>query len=189
MSIKKEDQLLDHEYDGIKEYDNLLPSWWLATFYGAIVFSFLYMGYYHFAGGPSLSDELQQDLAEIYTKRKSLEVKDNGPTEEALAAILADKSRVDQGKVIYVGKCASCHGNLGEGLIGPNLTDNYWLHGDASLMSILLVVADGVAEKGMPPWKGMMKKDEVQSVVVYVKSLKGTNPSNPKAPQGEEVKN
>lgn len=188
MNHQDKDQLLNHEYDGIKEFDNPLPNWWLSTFYGAIVFAFFYLAYYHFAGGPSLHDELAADLEQIYATRKSLEAKETGPTEESLAAILASQDRIDQGHKIFAEKCASCHGIHGEGIVGPNLTDKYWIHGAGTLMDILAVVSDGVAEKGMPPWKGMMKKEEVQSVVAYVKSINGTHPSNAKAPQGEEAK-
>lgn len=186
MSEQQHDKLLDHEYDGIQEMDNPLPGWWLATFYGAIVFSFLYVGYYHMGSGPSLLDELQTDLDAVHATKAQTE--STGPTEESLMAIFNDAGRKEAGKKQFIEKCASCHGVHGEGLIGPNLTDNFWIHGNATLVDIANVVANGVPDKGMPPWKSLLKEQELYSVVAYVKSLHGTKPANQKAPQGNEIK-
>jgi cytochrome c oxidase cbb3-type subunit 3 len=189
MSKQREtDQIIEHDYDGIQEYDNPLPNWWLAIFYLSIVFSAVYVGYYHFAGGPSLDDELAADLAAVRAKQQVNTGTPDGPGEEELLAVFQDDGRRRLGAEQFMGKCASCHGNKGEGSIGPNLTDHYWLHGDGSLPAILQVVSDGVPDKGMPPWKGMLKKDELLSVVAYVRSLAGSPVANGKAPQGTEVK-
>lgn len=184
MTENKHEETLEHEYDGIRELDNPLPGWWLATFYGTIVFALLYVGYYHLGTGPSLVEELQRDMAEISEKAKPAEGP-SGPDESALLAVLEDPAALRLGKEQYAAKCASCHGNQGEGSIGPNLTDAYWIHGDGSITAIATVVSDGVAAKGMPPWKGLLKEDELVAVVGFVKSLKGTKPANAKAPQGE----
>ncbi len=185
---KDKDELLDHDYDGIKEFDNPLPNWWLTTFYGAIVFAFLYVGYYHFGPGPSLDEELAQDLAQV--KALALSMKKQAPpaTEAELAALLANPAKLAQGKKIFAEKCMVCHGAQGEGQIGPNLTDAYWIQGSASLASIMKVVMVGVAEKGMPPWEALLKPEEIQAVTAFVKTLQGTKPANPKPPQGELVK-
>lgn len=187
MDKKKDDAvLLDHEYDGIREYDNLLPNWWLATFYGAIIFSVLYVGYYEFGPGPSSEQELRQDLAARELLQKSAQVEP--PAGEAeLQAILQDSGKRAAGGSVFKEKCAACHGSLGEGQIGPNLTDKFWIHGNGTLPAILQVVSEGVPDKGMPPWKTMLKKEELLTVVAYVKSLAGSNPANGKAPQGNEV--
>lgn len=182
------EKVLAHDYDGIQEYDNPLPRWWLLTFYGAIVFAFFYVGYYHFGPGPTPEATLEEDLAEIHALDAKAKAADPGPTEEAMLAIFKDTQRREDGHKIFTEKCATCHGPDGGGLIGPNLTDDYWLHGRGTLVDILHVVSDGVLDKGMPPWKTMLKKEEVQSVVAYVKSLHGSHPANPKAPQGELVK-
>jgi cytochrome c oxidase cbb3-type subunit 3 len=182
------EKLLDHNYDGIQEFDNPLPRWWLATFYGAIVFAFLYLGYYHFGPGATPEETLAHDLGELKALDKASEAKEAGPSEVELAAVFKDLSRREAGKKLFLEKCSSCHGADGGGLIGPNLTDKFWLHGRGTLVDIAEVVSNGVADKGMPTWKLLMKKDEIYSVVAYVKSLKGTHPANPKAPQGTEVK-
>jgi cytochrome c oxidase cbb3-type subunit 3 len=180
------DKLLDHEYDGIKELDNPLPGWWLATFYGAILFSILYVFHYHIGSGKTLEQEAQEHLEEIQAKAKL--APSTGPTEEALLAVAQDPKLKNLGHEVYEAKCASCHMAKGEGSIGPNLTDAYWIHGDGGLVAIANVVAEGVPEKGMPPWKAMLKEQEYFAVVVYVHSLKGSNPPNAKGPQGVEIK-
>jgi cytochrome c oxidase cbb3-type subunit 3 len=187
MSDSKE-KLLDHNYDGIQEYDNPLPGWWLATFYVAIVFAFFYIGYYHFGPGPTPEADLAQSLADLKALDRKGEGKEPAPTEEMLAAIYQDAGRREEGKRIFLEKCSACHGAEGGGLIGPNLTDRYWLHGRGRLTDLRGIIAEGFPEKGMPSWELMLKKDDLLSVVVYVKSLQGTHPSNPKAPQGEEIK-
>lgn len=188
MSEHEQEKILDHNYDGIQEFDNPLPGWWLATFYGTIIFTVLYIGYYHLGNGPGPLDELAQDMDKVKAMQQAGKPADAGPSEAALLAVFNDAGKREAGKKIFAEKCASCHGPDGGGIIGPNLADNFWIHGKGGLVDIAKVVADGVADKGMPPWKTMLKEDEVFSVVAYVKSLKGTHPSNPKAPQGEEVK-
>lgn len=185
---KQEEKVLDHNYDGIQEFDNPLPSWWLATFYLAIIFSFFYVGYYHFGRGPTPEEELAKDMADLKARESAGAAQDPGPNPEALAAIFGDADRREEGHKLFLEKCSSCHGPDGGGGIGPNLTDKFWIHGKGSLVDIAQVVSEGVADKGMPQWKLMLKKDEIYSVVAYVKSLRGTHPANPKAAQGDEVK-
>lgn len=188
MSEQKEARILDHDYDGIQEFDNPLPGWWLATFYGAIVFAFLYVGYYQFGPGKGSVESLTEEMAELRARELAAAPGEQPPTEEALAAIAHDPARMSAGRTVFAEKCASCHAPDGGGLIGPNLTDRFWIHGKGSLTDILAVVNEGVLDKGMPPWKSMLKKDEVQSVVAYAHTLKGTHPAKPKEPQGAEVK-
>jgi cytochrome c oxidase cbb3-type subunit III len=188
MNKKVEDKLLDHEYDGIRELDNPLPGWWLATFYGAILFSILYVFHYHVGTGKTLEEETAIHLEEIRANAK-IKAPTQTPTEESLLAAYKEPNSPKLGNEVYQNKCASCHMAKGEGSIGPNLADAYWIHGDGSLVEIAKVVADGVLDKGMPPWKAMLKPEEFNAVVGFVHSLKGTNPPNPKAPQGVEVKN
>lgn len=189
LPVKDNEKPLDHEYDGIQELDNPLPGWWLATFYGAIIFSVIYVAYYHFGPGKSPEQELAQDLKKIEETRLAEKAADPGMSEQEFLAIYADNSRRELGHQIYGEKCASCHAIDGGGQIGPNLTDKFWLHGDGSLLAIARVVGEGVPAKGMPPWKGMLKKEELQNVVAYVKTLQGKNPAAPKSPQGEAVEN
>jgi cytochrome c oxidase cbb3-type subunit III len=183
MSDLDKNLMDSHEYDGIKELDNPLPKWWLFTFYIMVVFSAFYIPYYHFLGGQNPIDEYGSDLAKLEEIRKS-EPPLEGDTEK-LAMALTDMQVKEKGKAVFVGKCAACHGIEGQGVIGPNLADNYWLHGDGTAKMIAKTVSEGVPAKGMPPWGPVLSPDELTQVTVFVASLKGTNPLNPKAPQGE----
>ncbi len=183
-----EDKLIEgHEYDGIRELDNNLPSWWLATFYITIVFALLYFAYYSLGEGPGLRDEFNQAKLAAEQKQAASKPKETGIDETQLANMLKDSAQIQAGKVVFDGKCASCHGNKGEGLIGPNLTDAYWIHGKGTWVDITKAVDTGVPDKGMPPWGPILKPVELQQVVVYIKSLEGTNPPNAKAPQGDKI--
>ena len=174
-------ELMDHQYDGIQEYDNPLPNWWLVTLFATIIFAFVYYIHYTFGGGLTQAQELEIEMNALpkvsMAQWKETDLQD----QMAVAGI------VDGGKEIFAGKCASCHGPEGQGLIGPNLTDKAWLHGKGSRADLMKVISEGVLEKGMPAWGTMISDKDVLKVAAYVHSLKGTNPSNPKPPQGTEV--
>ncbi|MBL0937571.1 MAG: c-type cytochrome [Gemmatimonadaceae bacterium] len=179
------DKLLDHTYDGIQEYDNPMPRWWLLTFAGTIIFSVVYV----INVGPVGNGDGR--IADYENSLKAYAAAHPAPaggsaSAEQLNALLADAGSVAKGKDTYTSYCASCHGPDGGGIIGPNLADAYWLHG-GDIASIYKTVSQGVLAKGMPPWEKSLKPDQLQSVVAYVASLKGSSPSNPKAPQGELV--
>jgi cytochrome c oxidase cbb3-type subunit 3 len=173
--------LLDHDYDGIHELNHPLPRWWVMTFYGTIIFAVCYAGYYMVGPGTSPRDDLDHSLAEIYAKR---------PKEEPIkfdekqlqAAASPDHAKL--GAKVFTTRCTPCHGPAGQGGIGPNLTDDFWLHGSGSIGDIAKVVHDGISEMGMPSWAEVLQPDEVKDVAAYVRSLRGTAPANPKAPQG-----
>jgi cytochrome c oxidase cbb3-type subunit 3 len=183
-AAESEARILDHEYDGIQEYDNPMPRWWVSMFWATIVFSILYaINIGPVGSGAGWIAEYESDMAafrELYPE--------GAPTADAgqLAALAADPSALASGQTVYSQMCAACHGAAGEGTIGPNLTDDYWIHG-ASLPEILHTVSVGVLAKGMPAWDKMLKPEEVNAVVVYVASLRGTDPPNPKAAEGELV--
>lgn len=176
--------LLDHDYDGIRELDHPLPSWWLNLFYVTIVFAVLYAGYYMTGVGPTLRQELTVQMQEVEKARANApQPVDQG--EAVFAAVASDPEKLKLGSAVYSGKCAACHGDKGQGLIGPNLTDDYWVHGKGKPNDILKTVAEGVAEKGMPPWGTILKSEELVLVVAYIKSVRGSNPAGAKEPQGE----
>ncbi len=183
---KKNDEvlLLDHDYDGIKEYDNPLPRWWLFTFYITIVFAPIYVYYYHFGPGLSLSEELDQNLVKIEAQENLTQEQTKKLSEADLLALINDKQVINEGRALYNKNCLACHGAFGEGLIGPNLTDNYWVHGDGSLKSVLLVISTGVIDKGMPEWGKILSPKDLQNTTVFVRSLLGTNPKNAKTHEG-----
>ncbi|MCH2534150.1 MAG: c-type cytochrome [Bdellovibrionales bacterium] len=187
MSDTDKDKLTDHEYDGIKELDNPLPGWWLATFYITIVFSIVYYAYYELGSGPSLDQELQTKLEKIEEKQNQAEMKQPDPGNVDYSQLLADNEALATGKDIYMQKCAACHGAQNQGVIGPNLTDNYWLNGKGTIADIAHVIVVGVPENGMPPWKGMIKDEDIPKVAAYIKSKVGSSPAGAKAPQGELI--
>lgn len=178
----EKDRVLDHEYDGIQEYDNPMPRWWVNMFWATIVFSVIYA----INIGPVGSGEgwIRQYENEMAAFREAHP--EGGPAADAgqLAALASDAAVLENGSTVYGQMCASCHGADGGGLIGPNLTDDYWLHG-GSTTDILHTISAGVPAKGMPAWEKMLKPDQLTAVTVYVASLHGTKPANPKAPEGE----
>ena len=180
MTDHDEDRLLDHSYDGIQEYDNPMPRWWLWIFYATIAYS---VAYYFlplpFGQGPGAVAEYEMAMA------KHEAVTGPGATDEELLALATQGSVLADGKALYAANCAACHRLDGGGLIGPNLADNFFIYGGAPT-DIHRVIAEGVLAKGMPPWERILRPEQVNAVTAYVISLHGTNPPNPKAPEGVE---
>jgi len=184
MNDDKDLLLKDHSYDGIQELDNPLPNWWMVTFLGTIIFGFLYWIHYEFAGGQTQYEELKQDMAHIeMLKKKAPAVADS---EEDLVQLLGSAAVLEEGKAIYLAKCAACHGPELQGSIGPNLVDEFWISGQGRMSDIIMVTRKGVLDKGMPNWDEMLKDSEIKAVAAYIAKQQGTNPPNPKPPQGEK---
>ncbi|WP_435355640.1 cbb3-type cytochrome c oxidase N-terminal domain-containing protein [Emticicia sp. SJ17W-69] len=185
---KEEVILLNHNYDGIRELDNHLPPWWKYLFYATIVFAIIYMLDYHvWKSSPLQEDEYQQEVAVAQKQIEEFQAKNANSIDENSVKLLATDSKVvAKGKEIFTGKCVACHGALGEGGVGPNLTDEYWLHG-GTIKDIFKTIKNGVPEKGMISWKATLKPNEIQDVSNYIVSLAGTNPPNGKAPQGDKA--
>jgi cytochrome c oxidase cbb3-type subunit III len=183
MSDDKDLLIKGHDYDGIQELDHPLPSWWLLTFLGTIIFGYLYWIHYESGAGITQKAELTADLARIESLKASAPKPSDSDSD--LKALLGSAPLMEEGKSVYISKCAACHGPEMQGLIGPNLTDEFWLNGQGKLSGIAGVIRQGVLEKGMPAWGEQLKESEVKGLVVYIASLKGSNPTNPKAPQGE----
>jgi cytochrome c oxidase cbb3-type subunit III len=183
---KEAEILLDHNYDGIKELDNHLPPWWKWLFYGTIVWGAVYLVVYHWSDSLPLQDEEYQNaVAEAEAQRaKFLATQPVVVIDENALAYEANEDIIKKGKQVYAINCASCHNAQGQGGIGPNLTDEYWLHG-GSIKSIYATIKNGVQEKGMIPWAPVLSPEQMRDVSFYIMSLKGTNPPDPKAPQGE----
>jgi cytochrome c oxidase cbb3-type subunit 3 len=188
MADQYKDEVLDHEYDGILEYDNPMPGWWVALFVLTVIWAGVYVVGIGFGKLPEYGDDLragQQELAEMrlaYERSQPPVVID----EASLLAAAEDPAQIASGGEVYTTYCASCHGDLGQGMVGPNLTDDHWLHGNKA-MQIHAVVRDGVDGKGMPAWGSIITPKQSIQVVAYVTSLHGTNPANPKAPEGERI--
>lgn len=179
--MKKKDELLSSNYDGIKEYDNDLPKWWLALFFITIAYSFVYIIYFQL-NGPSSEEELAAQMTEIYKQQKASAPKE--VSSNALAALVKDPARIAAGKVVYDSRCLACHGPQGGGLVGPNLVDDHWIHG-GKLSDIRKVIHEGVVDKGMLAWKGVLSETEIDDVTIFVRSIRGNNVPGAKAPQGE----
>ncbi|MES2768348.1 MAG: c-type cytochrome [Bdellovibrionota bacterium] len=181
----KDAKILNEHYDGIVEHDHPLPNWWVAIFVITVIYGVLYYGYYEIFDGPSTDQELAGELAVI----KTLDVDSSGGGDAFanLDELIKDTKNIEVGKKIYAEKCFMCHGDKGQGLIGPNMTDNFWIHGDKP-KDILHVIQKGVPEKGMVPWEAVLSPEEQIATVAFIKSLKGTNPAGAKASEGTEYK-
>ena len=189
MSKKTEEQdsahkISGHVYDGIEELDHSLPKWWVNLFYLTVVFSAGYFAYYELGEGPTLLTEYERSKNQTELLSFAQTQATPQASEDELRALLKKPESLKTGKEIFLAKCASCHGNLGEGGIGPNLTDDYWIHG-GKMTEIAHTISEGVLDKGMPPWKAVLKPEEVHSVTAFIKSIRGSNPPHAKGPQGE----
>jgi cytochrome c oxidase cbb3-type subunit 3 len=175
--------VLEHEYDGIREYDNPLPRWWVMIFWGSFVFSLGYYFYFHVLGvGESVEAGFRADERAAREQRLKLASTEK-VSEESLAKLAADPMLVNDAKVLFGQRCAPCHGAEGQGLIGPNLTDGKWLHGGGKLMDIYKVIAQGVPAKGMPAWQAQLSPAELYKVTAFVGAQHGKNLPG-KAPEG-----
>lgn len=187
MTNENDKLIKGHEYDGIQELDNPLPTWWLITFLGAIAYSFIYFLHIHLTPDNQIADEFLRDKQEVASQQASVP-RAKIPEATDLAAFVAMPENIEKGKAHFATLCAACHGANGQGGIGPNLTDNFWIHGRGDAAGIATTVSDGVLDKGMPAWSAALKPDQVYQVAGFVLSLKGTNPNEAKGPQGEEIK-
>ncbi len=181
MNDEKDPLLLDHEADGIRELDNLLPRWWVWLFYLTTIFAIVYFGYYHVLG-LGLSSQAVYDremvvgdqLKQVALARFESTMGERQPASDA--AVVAD------GRNTFMNLCAPCHRIDGGGLVGPNLADDYWIHG-SEYIDNLKVIWNGVPEKGMVSWKGVLNPEQIHAVASYIYTLRGTNPENPKPPE------
>lgn len=179
---KEKDEVRGHAFDGIEEYDNDLPRWWLNIFWITTIFGVVYAGYVHLGFKVEDHKALEMALAEIEEKKI-----ESAPTlsEEFLLSLAGDEAVVAKGKETFASKCVACHADKGQGLIGPNLTDNFWIHG-SELLQIRQVIVKGVPEKGMIPWEAMLTNDQINEVVAFIHSIRNTNVEGGKAPEGTE---
>lgn len=180
---KEADVLLDHDYDGIKELDNALPPWWKWGFYFTITVAVIYMLRFHvFKTGPTPEQEYNTEM-QVAAAKMDLYRSKNKELFDEKTVTLADANGVANGKKIFTGTCFPCHGSKGEGGVGPNLTDKYWIHG-GTINDVFKTIKYGVPDKGMQPWGKTFSATDIRNLASFVLSLQGTNPPNPKAPQG-----
>lgn len=183
--IDKENEImLDHDYDGIKELDNRIPPWFTWLFYITIIFSVYYMIHYHVLGTGELQAEEYETEMQLAELQRAELVKSGAFLNEENVTLLTNEADLQSGKDIYDANCVACHGQFGEGLVGPNLTDDYWIHG-GGIKNVFKVTKYGVPAKGMISWQTQLSPNQMQKVASYIISLHGTTPPNPKAPEGE----
>jgi cytochrome c oxidase cbb3-type subunit 3 len=177
--------LLDHDYDGIKELDNNLPPWWVYLFYACVVFAVVYLVRFEIMGADDQEMELKKEMAQA--KIEVAEYMKTAPDlmDEKTVTLLTDGAALAEGKTIFETNCAACHRADAGGQIGPNLTDDQWILG-GGIKNLFHTINNGGRDgKGMIAWKGTLKPKEMQKVASYIISLKGSNPVDPKAPEGE----
>ncbi len=177
----KDPLLLDHDYDGIQELNNQLPRWWVWLFNLTIIFAVIYMAYYHvLRKGNLMAAQYRQEM------RLGEEVKKNAMAEfentMASRQPSNDPMVLANGKALFARNCAPCHRADGGGLVGPNLCDDYWIHG-SNFVDNLRTIWNGVPAKGMITWKDTLRPDDIYAAASYIYTLRGTHPVNPKPPE------
>ena len=175
---------MGHDYDGIRELNNPTPPWWRWSFYCSIVFAVVYLWRFQIAhSAPSQLEELaiaEADAAaakEEYLKNAANNIDENTVT------LLTGSDDIASGQKLFSTSCAPCHGAQGQGVVGPNLTDDYWLHG-GQVKAVFSTIKYGVPEKGMKSWKDDFSPKQLAQLTSYIKSIHGSNPPGPKEPQG-----
>lgn len=183
------DDKVIHEMDGIREYDNPMPGWLMAIWWGSLIFAVAYLVFYALSFGEGTMEaqyrrETQNAIAAVDAFFAANPLVPPSPAD--LLAGAADPAVVEKGRARFVRTCAPCHGERGQGLIGPNLTDDRWIHGGA-VEQIFQTIAKGWPPKGMPPWGRVLTTDELSALVSYVRSIQGSNPPNARPPEGDRV--
>ncbi len=178
--------VMDHKYDGIAELDNPTPAWFMWLFYGTIVFAFVYLLNYHvFKLGKLQDEEYTIEMKQAGIDQKAFLAKSANRVDENSVKLTANIDVLKAGQATFIQNCVACHGEHAQGIVGPNLTDEYWIHG-GKINNLFKTIKYGVPEKGMISWEKQLSPKQMSDVANYIKSLKGTNPANPKAPQGDK---
>ncbi|MCE9619651.1 MAG: c-type cytochrome [Planctomycetes bacterium] len=178
-------KILEHEADGIQEYDNPMPFWWSAIFWLTIVFGYFYFGYFVVGVGASAQRDYQSELAVFYQEQFG-KLGDIKPTQASILGLAADPKWMKAAQGLFAANCAVCHTADGGGGTGPNLCDNNYIN-VKKVEDIYKVVSGGLVAKGMPQWSGRFSEPQLVLLSGYVAHLRGTTPAVPKAPQGEPI--
>ncbi len=182
---KEKDLLFHHDFDGILELDNRIPPWFNFLFYGTIIWSVIYLMVFHvFDDGQIQSKEYLAEINQAKIERDYL-IKTGAFINEETVTFVNDAATLAEGKDVYTKNCVACHTADGGGLVGPNLTDEYWVHG-GGIKNVFKVIKDGVPSKGMISWQTQLDPKKMQAVASYILTMQGTKPANPKAPEGQK---
>lgn len=180
---------LKEDFDGITELDNPAPPWFMWLFYSTILFAAVYLTRYTWLHtAPSQKEEYEKSYTEYKAAKTKFMAKQSDNVDEKNVTLETDKAKLAEAAEIFKNKCATCHGPDAGGLAGsgPNLTDDYWIHGN-SIKEVFTTIKFGVLSAGMVPWKGQIAPSKMKAVATYVLSLRGTNPANPQPPKGEKM--
>lgn len=181
-----EPRMLEHDCDGIREYDNPMPSWWTALFWATAIFALPYFAYYHLGGvGEDLSTSYESEVGAFY-ETQAAKLGDLKPDDATILALSHDEKKMMAGRNMFKANCAVCHAPDGGGKTGPNLTDDQYIN-VREPKDIFRVVSEGVQAKGMPEWKRRFSEPQRVLLAAYVASLRGTAPASPREPQGERI--
>jgi cytochrome c oxidase cbb3-type subunit 3 len=183
---EEENMKLEHEFDGITELNNPVPAWFNWLFYSTVVIAFSYMLYYHvFDWGKLQEEEYVTEVNQAKAAKDAYLANTANLIDENTVKESTETAIISEGAAIFSTNCLACHGDKGQGVVGPNLTDEYWLHG-GKIGSIFKTIKYGVPAKGMISWEKTLSPKQISAVSNYIKSIKGSNPANPKAPQGDK---
>jgi len=176
-----------HNYDGIQEYDNPMPAWWVWIFVACVAFAPIYvLGVHVFGFINTYEDDLAESEHELQVVREAYAAAHPAfvADEATLASYQGKPDQIAAGAALFGQQCKSCHGENGQGLIGPNLTDKYWLHGNTDV-DLFNTISKGVLDKGMPPWEAVFTPEQRAQLIAFIRSIAGTMPADAKAPQGD----
>lgn len=184
--IDQEDELmLDHDYDGIKELDNVLPPWWVYLFYGTIIFALVYMVRFHIYNDYTQEEEFKEAMELAELEKSKLPKDPAAEVSYETVVALTDAASLAKGKEIFTNACAACHKADGGGLVGPNLTDEHWING-GGIKNIFKLISEGSKNNpSMVAWNKTLSSTDIQSVSSYILTLQGTKPAGAKAAEGE----
>lgn len=182
---RQEEIVFEHAFDGIRELDNKLPPWWVGMFYLTIIIGVLYFTYDVILDmDGSSADRYEQEMAMAEEAKKARLASLGSQVDESNVKYLTDETALTAGQAEYIAKCAACHLADGGGSVGPNLADEYWLHG-GSIQDVFKTIKYGVPAKGMIAWESQLTPIQMQNISSFILSLKGTTPATAKDPQGE----
>jgi len=184
---EEKDLIMDHSFDGIVELNNPTPAWFMGLFYATITFAIVYLVNYHvFEWSPLQDEEYAIEMKSADVEKTAFLAKSGDLIDENSVKLSTDPDVLAAGKAIYLQNCIACHGTSGGGIIGPNLTDDSWIHG-GTVNEIFKTLKYGVPEKGMIAWIKILTPKQISDLSNYILSLQGTNPPNPKEPQGVKL--
>ena len=187
LEEEKDMVIKNHEYDGIEELNNPIPVWFNALFYSSVVFAVVYLLIYQvFGWGLNQDQEYEREMAKAEIEKQEFLAQSANSFDENTIEVDETGTLAANGKALFTTNCAACHGANGEGTIGPNLTDRFWLHG-GEIKDIFKTVKYGVPEKGMVPWEQTLTPAQIAEVSNFILTLRDTKPANPKGAEGVEV--